>query len=116
MPDISGNHINFEEWSALAMSDPEKFEQMRQDKIAAFIKNTTPERQKRLQGLQWQIDRVREQHKNSSIAAYLSISKLMWNTFAELSELLQYQAGNKVPLIPVQKSAKIISFSLKVKN
>lgn len=91
---ISSNNIDFEYWSILASTDPQKFEQLRQDKISAVIDRATNQRQQRLRGLQWKIDRIREQHKDSATAACLAISELMWETFEHLAELLQSQAEN----------------------
>lgn len=116
MSDISPNYIDFEEWSTLAVSNPEKFEQLRQDKISAFIEKTDLERQKRLRGLQWSIDRVRDKHKNSAMGACLAISRLMWKTFAELSEQIEiYDKARPIKPLPSQKQADIIPFAAKLK-
>lgn len=105
--------IDFEHWSTLASSDPEKFEELRKDKISNLINGTNGQRQKRLLGLQWQIDAVRTQHKDSSVAACLAISELMWETFQQLAEVLQSQAesGLSAPIPTMQ--ANIITFSKK---
>jgi len=110
MSDISVNHIDFEKWSTLASSDPEKFEQLRQEKISSFIESATQERQQRLQGLQWQIDRTRERHKGSTRASCLAISKLMWQTFEQLSAMIQAQATNKAVADEAVDAANVISF------
>lgn len=104
------NEIDFEYWATLASTNPQKFEELRQDKISAIINRTSGQRQKRLLGLQWQIDTVREQHKDSSEAACLAISELMWQTFQQLAELLQSQAesGLSAPIPAMQ--ANIIDF------
>ena len=115
MADSSKNHINFEEWSTLASTDPEKFEQLRKDKIANFIRNANKERQQRLKGLQWQIDRTRDKHKGSSVASCIAISKLMWQTFYQLSDTLQSHAKNE-PLDIRNVPAKILSFPEKATN
>lgn len=110
MSDISANHIDFEEWSTLASSDPEKFEQLRQEKISNFIESTTQDRQQRLRGLQWQIDRTRERHKDSTMASCLAISKLMWQTFEQLSAMIQTQTGSKPVSDKPMVKADIIAF------
>ena len=114
---MSGNSINeidFELWANLASTDPQKFEELRQDKISNFINQSSRHRQQRLLGLQWQIDTIRNQH--STVAACLAISELMWETFQELSEVLQLQAksGLTAPIPTLQ--ANIISFPKKEVN
>jgi hypothetical protein len=110
---MSGNlncEFDFEKWALLASSDPESFEKLRQDKIAAVIEKATNNHQPRLRKLQWRIDQVRNINKTSTMAACLAISDLMWDTFEQLNELLQRQAKNScnAPLnIP---EAKIIRF------
>lgn len=113
---MSGNAINdidFEYWAILASTDPQKFEQLRQDKISAIIKKASGQHQQRLRGLQWRIDKIREQHKDSAMAACLAISGLMWETFEHLTKLLQSQAENglSAPTPPIQTN--IIPFPAK---
>ena len=112
----SVNDINFEYWANLASTDPQKFEQLRQDKISAFIEKASSHRQKRLRGLQWRIDLIREQHKDSATAACLAISELMWETFEQLAELLQSQTENglSAPTPPMQMN--ILPFPAKPKT
>lgn len=108
------NDIDFEYWAGLATTDPEKFEELRQDQITAIIENASSQRQKhRLRCLQWRIDKIREQHKDSAMAACLAISELMWETFEHLAELLHSAAegGSAVPTPPMQ--ANIIPFPSK---
>jgi len=102
--------IDFEHWATLASSDPQKFEELRKNKISDVINEASGQRQKRLLGLQWQIDAVRDQHKESSVAACLAISELMWETFQQLADVLQSQAesGLTAPIPEVQ--ANIIAF------
>ena len=103
--------IDFEQWSTLASSDPQKFEELRQDQISAIIEKASSQRLKtRLRGLQWRIDKIREQHKDSAMAACIAISELMWETFHQLAEVLQSQAesGLAAPIPTMQ--ANIITF------
>ncbi len=111
MPGNIFNDIDFEHLASLASSDPQKFEQLRRDKISAIIEKTqNQKRRQRLLGLQWQIDQIREQHKDSAMAACLAISGLMWDTFEHLSGLLQQQAEKPQPLPAPRYNAKIIPF------
>jgi len=113
---INNNNIDFEYWSILASTDPQKFEQLRQEKISAAINRANSQRQQRLLGLQWKIDKIREQHKDSTTAACLAISGLMWETFEHLAELLQSQAENglSAPTPAIQEN--IIPFPTKSRS
>ena len=102
--------IDFEHWLTLASSDPQKFEELRKDKISNLINGTSGQRQKRLLGLQWQIDNVRNQHKDSSVAACLAISELMWETFHQLAEVLQSQAESGLTASTPTMQENIITF------
>ena len=118
MSGSSINEIDFEHWATLASTDPQKFEALRQDKISAVINKTNGRHQQRLLGLQWQIDSLRTRHKNSTVAACLAISELMWDTFNELAEVLRSQAerGLSAPLPTQQTQANIITFPEKSNN
>lgn len=108
----SNCEFDFEKWAQLASSDPQSFEQLRQDKIADVIEKATGNHQQRLRKLQWRIDQVRNKNKTSTMAACLAISDLMWDTFERLNELLQLQAKNSTSnssTYPVP-AAKIIPF------
>ena len=108
------NDIDFEYWCELATTDPDKFEELRQDQIAAIIENASSQRQKhRLRCLQWRIDKIREQHKDSAMAACLAISELMWDTFEHLSELLQSTTGGSLSAPTPSMQANIIPFPSK---
>lgn len=113
MTDTPANYIDFEEWSTLAVSNPEKFEQFRQDKITQFIEQTDKHRQVRLRGLQWSVDRMRDQHKNSAMGACVALSNLMWKTYSQLAERLEnYDRTNSVQ---PKTQTNIISFADKLK-
>ncbi len=113
MPRHSINEIDFEHWVTLASTDPQKFEQLRQDKISAIIERTTGHRKQRLQGLQWRIDAIRNQHKSSAAAACIAISELMWETFEQLSGLLQAQADGHLLDQDQPEHVNIIPFPTK---
>jgi len=107
------NEIDFEHWVTLASTDPQKFEQLRQDKISAIIERTTGHRKQRLQGLQWRIDTIRKQHQNSAATACVAISELMWETFEQLSGLLQAQVDGHETVQAQQEHVNIIPFPTK---
>jgi hypothetical protein len=113
----SNREFDFEKWAKLASSDPQSFEQLRQDKIADVIGKATGNHQQRLRKLQWRIDQVRNKNnKTSSMAACLAISDLMWDTFERLNELLQLQAKNSTTSSLPLPEAKIISFPATTKD
>ena len=116
MPGDSVNDIDFDYWSNLASTDPQKFEQLRQDKISETIAKASSHRQKRLRGLQWRIDLIRSQHKESATAACLAISELMWETFEQLADILQSQADNGLSTPTPQIQMNIIPFPVKPKS
>ena len=110
MSGISICDIDFEKWATLASSDPQSFEQLRQDKIAAMIERATGNRQHRLRCLQWRIDQIREKNKDSAMAACLAISELMWDTFEHLSEVLRPQVKSGLSAPAPSSTADIIRF------
>ena len=108
------DETNFEYLSELASSDPEKFEQLRLDKISELIESVTnPVQKKRLIGLQWQIDQIRAQHKGSAMAACLAISELMWETFAHLSDVLHYKEDSALSKVTPAMKENILPFPSK---
>ena len=114
---MSGNSsedIDFEYWSLLASTDPQKFEQLRHHQIELIIEKAGSVRQqRRLRGLQWRIDKIREQHKDSAMAACIAISELMWETFEHLSELLHTTQECSLSAPTPAMQANIIPFPVK---
>ena len=70
--------FNFDEMARLAKEDPDAFEIMRGKMIQDDIDNSSPEIKQRMQGLQWQIDKVRSTSSNP-MASCLKISQMMWD-------------------------------------
>ena len=107
------SHIDFEHWSQLARTDPERFEQLRHRTLNECIARSSRNHQKRLRGLQWRIDRVRDK-AGTPLAACLEISTMMWDTFHQLGELYNQaealQQGKTVPK-PDVKQATILPFA-----
>jgi Protein of unknown function (DUF3135) len=71
--------FDFEEWAALAKSDPEAFEAKREKAIARFIEQASPHMQNRLRGLQWRIDMVRDRSTNP-LSSCMQIFNQMWSS------------------------------------
>jgi len=113
MTDISIGEIDFKVWASLASSEPQSFEKLRRDKISALINNSTKSNQHRLRCLQWRIDKIRDKNKDSPMDSCLAISELMWDTFQQLSDLLQDKAENGLPASTSAIQANIIPFPAK---
>lgn len=71
--------FDFDEWSALAKSDPVTFEQKRLALIEEFLRELPPHDQKRLRGLQFRIDMERRRAR-TPMAACLKLSAMMWDS------------------------------------
>lgn len=91
----------------LSKQDPEQFEAYRKALIDEFIQSAPEESQRRLRGLQFQIECIRDKSKNPIQASY-EISKLMWDSLHKLHTTLQ---SGKVSTPDEDKgSAKVLSF------
>lgn len=71
----------------LARTDPEAFEQYRQDVIEALIARAPARNQQHLRRLQWRIDQERQRASNPT-AAFLKLYRMMWDSFAGESGLI----------------------------
>lgn len=78
-------HIDFDTWARLAETDPERFEDLRDRVLDYCIGRASAERRHRLRCLQWRINQVRNNASNP-LAACISISNMMWDTFSHLGE------------------------------
>lgn len=80
LPDI-------EQLIALAQSDPEQLERIRQREIETLIARAPEHTRSRLRGLQFQIDCKRRLHKNS-VGACLAITGMMMDSLQKLNQAL----------------------------
>jgi hypothetical protein len=87
-------HLDFDEWRTLASSDPEAFEAMRRKVLQAVIDRAPEKRRQRLQGLQWRVDQVRRR-SSSPMAACISLSDMMWESFAGDKGLVEALRGTR---------------------
>ena len=71
----------------LAKEDPAALEALRQREIEALISSASPDIQRRLRGLQFQIDAKRQVSKNP-MAACVAISRMMFDSVYELNDAL----------------------------
>ena len=91
-----------EELEKLATTDPEALEALRQQEVEILIQAAPENMQRRLRGLQFQIDAKRHTSK-SPLAACIAISEMMFSSVYQLNDALNgYGTSQKQP----QKTAK----------
>jgi hypothetical protein len=78
---------DFDEWAALAKSDPAAFEAKRRAAIEALIDSAPEQHRQRLRGLQFRVDMERQRASNP-LSATIRISNMMWSAFGDLREAL----------------------------
>ena len=105
--------FDFDHWAKLAKEQPEEFERQRQLVIEEIIAKSPHSYQKRMQGLQWQIDQIRLQ-ANNPMAACIKISSMMWDTVLGDRGLVEaIEKLNTPELLPdqeCQEDAQILQF------
>lgn len=105
--------FDFDQWVRLAQEDPDLFEQMRLQKIREMIEDVPEELRHRIEGLQWQIDQMRQTARNP-MASCIKISSMMWDSVLGEEGLVQtIENLGKAPQSDQQKhlkQAKIIEF------
>ncbi|MDD5330434.1 MAG: DUF3135 domain-containing protein [Sulfuricella sp.] len=69
--------FDFDEWMALAMSDPAAFEERRRRVIEQAIAKAPEAMQPRLRALQWRIDMERDRASNP-LSACIRLCNMMW--------------------------------------
>lgn len=105
---------NFDEWAALAQTDPAAFEARRSSLIEDFIQNSPNHLQRRLRGLQFRVDMERRRAR-TPMGACVRISGMMWDAFLgegglrdSLNALMQASATHGTP--KRSGTARIIRF------
>lgn len=73
-------NFDFDDWARLARNDPEAFEQRRAEAIEELIRSSTPRMQRRLRGLQFQVD-VQRRLASNPLSACIRISRMMLDMF-----------------------------------
>lgn len=111
MKSLQETGFDFDEMARLAQDDPDSFERRRQEILADVIEQAAPEIQRRLQGLQWQIDQIRNIASNP-MASCIRISAMMWHSVVDkdglLENLQRLQCGNPTGRKQVQPTATVI--------
>ncbi len=92
------DQLNFDKLCELYQTDPEQFEEFRRQEIEKVINSAPESSQKRLRGIQFQVDAKRQINKNAPFVACMEISKMMHESFDELRHNLNLVAGNKTPV------------------
>lgn len=119
MRNLAQTKFSFDHWSRLAQKDPDAFEVQRKLAIERVIAQAPLSKQRRLRGLQWQIDVLR-QRAGSPLSACHTLSNLMWESLLGRDGLVEsWQAATSVrdlrrnqkdPFAPSRKSAQILPF------
>ena len=81
MKEESLTELDFDAAMELARTDPEAFEQYRQDVIEALIARAPERNRQHLRCLQWRIDQERKRAPNPT-AACVKLYRMMWDSFA----------------------------------
>ncbi|MBN4079012.1 DUF3135 domain-containing protein [Beggiatoa alba] len=78
-------HPDFEELLTLAKEDPALFEARRLEYIESFLTHIPIEKQRRLRGLQWQIDQARNLAR-TPMSSCITIMSMMWDSLHLLND------------------------------
>ena len=73
------SHFDFEQWAALAKTDPEAFEAKRQAEIRRVIEQAPLHLRCRLEGVQWRVDMMRRKCRHP-MAACAKTFNMMWES------------------------------------
>lgn len=79
--------MSFDDWAQLARTDPATFEARRNACIEQLIARAPADRQRRLRGLQWQIDQIRH-CAPTPLSACVRMSHMMWESVLARDGLL----------------------------
>jgi len=95
---------SFDELKKLAEQDPQQLEALRQQWVEETINDAPEKFQRRLRGLQFQIDMEREKAKNP-VSACIRVSKMMHDSLAKLYETITQESAMSVaPAQPVKQA------------
>lgn len=94
----------------LAEKNPEALEQMRRFQVQSLIDSAPEHTQKRLRGLQFQIDCQRQLHKNSPMGSCVAITRMMIASLQSLNEALQGEAPCRSQTEEANGNAAVIPF------
>ena len=95
---VMSNYPSFNELLKLAQENPEALEKFRLEQVELIISQAPIKYQRRLRGLQFQIDVQRALHANSPMGACLKMSQMMHDSFDELRACLNKITNSDNPL------------------
>jgi len=113
MQEKSLTGLDFDAVKELARTDPEAFEQYRQDVIEALIARAPERNRQHLRCLQWRIEQELKRASNP-IAACVKLYQMMWDSFAGECGLIEtIRNGHNTPhsIESLQPKAKVLSIS-----
>lgn len=104
-------NFDFDHWCKVAREEPEKFEVMRRQMIDDLIAQAPSHLKPQITGLQWQVDRIRQQAGNP-MAACVRISRKMWANVLGKNGLLKALQEPKELLNSLKNAptAKVLPF------
>lgn len=100
-----GDLKNFDQIKVLAQTNPEALERMRRQAVDKIINSAPEHMQRRLRGLQFQIDCKRNAQK-SPMGACIAISRMMHESLHKLNTVLNGSALEE----KTNKDGKVLSF------
>jgi hypothetical protein len=98
-----------DELSQIAKENPERLEEIRQHFIEKHINSATDYMQRRLRGLQFQIDSLRALHK-APMGSCIEISRMMYESLNKLRDTLNNTVADSNEPAEVQ-TATVLPFS-----
>ncbi len=104
MNSASRKAFDFDQWSALARSNPDEFERRRRQLIETVLAEAPGHMQNRLRGLQFRIDMERAK-AGTPLGAAIRLNAMMWSSFNEMrSSLSALVDGTAVPAPPLREA------------
>lgn len=108
---------SFDELARIAKDDPAKYEEIREQLVNDLIASAPDESQRRLRGLQFQVDMERRRSK-TPMASCIAISKMMHDSLYTMGQTLNSATGKEVQedfeLTGSEESARVLSFPMQV--
>ena len=111
MQETQLTELDFDTAMELARTNPEAFEQYRQDVIEALIARAPERNRQHLRRLQWRIEQERKRAANP-LSACVKLYRMMWESFAGecgLIDTLQNTRNSPHSLDSLRPKAKVVS-------
>jgi len=98
--------LDFNYLSTLAKTNPEELERFKAAEIEKIIQNASPRNQKRLRGIQFQVDAKNKIHQDSPMGACIELSKMMHESFETLRQTLNLHLNISDPVDNATKNCE----------